>query len=322
MGSGLRALEKTGAQQGPGRTRRRSYPTAGSVILAVLLVSVALFGCSGEDATGGDDGRPLVVADTTFMADIVRNVAGGRVEVEAVLPAGTDPHSFEPTPQDAKRLIDALAVVINITGLVPQLDDLLAGTDDPDLTVIEAAKGIEGSSEDPHTWLDPNLVVGYVSNIASGLAGLDPAGVDDYRANADQYAQILRDLDRWIADQVETIPEERRLLVTNHESLNYFADRYGFRIVGTVFPTVSGVGSPSAQQIAGLVTDIRKSGAPAIFLETGSNADLASQVAAETGAEVVTNLCIASLDENTPTYVEMMRWNVGLIAEALRSGKR
>lgn len=289
------------------------------LLMVSLPMSLVIAGCgaSGDGAIEGES-PPVVLADTSFLADIAQNVAGPRMEVSALLPLDTDPHSFQPTPQDAKRIAESRAVIINVVGLEPQLDDLLADVAGPDVTVIEAAEGLVGTSEDPHVWLDPILVTTYVDNIARGLAEVDPAGAEKYRANAQAYIQELHALDAWIAEQVATIPVDRRLLVTNHESLNYFAGRYGFTVVGTVFPTVSGEGAPSAQQIAALVGRIRSTGAPAIFLETGSNAELALQIAAETGVKVVTDVSIASLTEAATTYLDMMRRNVELIVEALR----
>ena len=147
---------------------------------------------------------------------------------------------------------------------------------------------------------------------------MDPKDAAAFRSNADEYSRRLRDLDAWIRTEVSTIPTARRLLVTNHETFGYFAERYGFTIVGTVFRTLGAEGTPSAKQLAQLVAAVREVDAPAIFLETGSNADLAEEVARETGAKVVTDLYAHSLSKNAPDYIEMMRWNVRLIVEALR----
>ena len=174
---------------------------------------------------------------------------------------------------------------------------------------------------DPHFWLDPNLTIRYVENIRDGLSQVDPDGAADYATNAAAYIQQLKELDAWIVEQVQQIPPERRLLVTNHESFGYFADRYGFKIVGTVLPSVSTGASPSAQQLARLIDRIRASGAPAVFLETGSDPRLAEQVAAETGAKVVTDLYTHSLTEPdgpAPSYLAMMRHNVTQIVNALK----
>jgi ABC-type Zn uptake system ZnuABC Zn-binding protein ZnuA len=225
---------------------------------------------------------------------------------------------------------ESRAVIINSYGLIPLVDDLIASAGDPHLLVIEAGAGLVGRTPqageaapkedeiDPHFWLDPTKVITYVENIRNGLSTLDPEGKDTYEKNAESYVRELRELDAWISDQVESIPVERRLLVTNHENLGYFADRYGFQVVGSVFPTTSGEGTSSAQQLARLVEEIEATGAPAIFLETGSNADLAGEVASETGVEVVTDLYTHSLGEDAPSYLDMMRWNVGRIVEALR----
>jgi ABC-type Zn uptake system ZnuABC Zn-binding protein ZnuA len=120
---------------------------------------------------------------------------------------------------------------------------------------------------------------------------------------------------------VDLIPPEQRLLVTNHESLGYFADRYGFQIVGAIIPNVSPDAEPSAAQMADLIQRIRAAGAKAIFLETGANPQLADQIARETGCKIITDLYTHSLTPPggvAPTYVEMMKHNVSVIVEALK----
>ncbi len=317
--------------------------------MATAIVAVGcgplVLGCGDEGAmTGEAQTQPTVLADTTFLADITRNVAGERLSVASLLPMGADPHSFEPTPRDARKIADSRLVVINNYGLEPQIDALIASAGGPDLLVVEAAAGLparapqpgeavfagddaadngdEAAEVDPHFWLDPIDVVAYVDNIRRGLSSIDPEGADVYEAQADSYAEQLRELDGWIKAEVEKIPAERRLLVTNHESFGYFADRYGFQIVGTLFSTAGAEGSPSAQDMAALVEEIRATGAPAIFVETGSSSDLAAQIAGEAGVEVVTDLYTHSLGENVPTYLDMMRWNVSRIVEALRVDSR
>ena len=173
---------------------------------------------------------------------------------------------------------------------------------------------------DPHFWLDPTKAIAYVENIRDGLSQADPAGKDVYAANAAAYIAQLQELDTWITQQVQSIPAERRQIVTNHESFGYFADRYGFTIIGTVVPSVSTGSAPSAQQLARLVDRIKATGAPAIFLETGANPQLAQQVAAETGVKVVTDLYSHSItppDGAAPTYIDMMRYNTQAVVLSL-----
>ncbi len=304
-----------------GLAARRLRPVLLRVLLAVLLATIVygLTACgSGETPTTSASTGPLVVAETSYLADIAQNVAGDRMKVESLVPLGVDPHSFDPTPRDAAKLARARAVVINNPGFEPPVDKLIAGAGSKDIMVIDSAQGLAGPNTDPHFWLDPLEVITYVENIRAGLTAIDPGGADEYAANAAAYSQRLRDLDSWISAQVATIPPARRLLVTNHESLGHFAERYGFDIVGTVFPTLAGEGAPSAKALGSLVSSIRASGAPAIFLESGSNADLAQQVSRETGVEIVTDLHTHSLAPEAPTYLDMMRWNVEHIVGALR----
>ncbi|MBP7227826.1 MAG: zinc ABC transporter substrate-binding protein [Longilinea sp.] len=174
---------------------------------------------------------------------------------------------------------------------------------------------------DPHFWLDPLSAVHYVENIRDGLIQADPEGKDVYTKNAAAYIARLQELDGWIQEQVKTIPPENRLIVTNHESFGYFADRYDFTIVGTIIPSVSTGSAPSAQQLARLVDRVRSTGAKAIFLETGSNPQLAQQIAQETGLHVVSELYTHSITPpggNAPTYIDMMKYNVQAIVQALK----
>jgi len=185
----------------------------------------------------------------------------------------------------------------------------------------EDASSNEDHEGDPHFWLNPIHTIRYVENIRDGLSQVDPAGKDIYNRNAQAYITQLRDLDTWIGAQVAQIPVEGRLLVTNHESFGYFADRYGFRVVGAIIPSVSTSASPSAQQLAALINQIKASGAPAIFLETGTNPQMAQQIAGETGVRVVTGLythSVSAAEGPAPTYIELMRYNASQIVEALK----
>ncbi len=279
-------------------------------------------------------GAPLnVLATETFLADIAQNVAGDRLKVAALLPVGTDPHSFEPAPQDVAKVTASQVLIVNGGGIESFLSKLLDNAGGQ-RQVIVASAGLAsrtpGAGEvrdadhpegDPHFWLDPNEVVKYVDNIRAGLSQADPAGADIYAKNAAAYSAQLKELDGWIAAQVQTLPPERRLLVTNHESLGYYADRYGFKIVGAVIPSFSTDASPSAQQLAQLVNAIKASGAPAVFLEVGSNPQLAQQVAQEAGIKVVADLYTHSISPPggpAPSYIEMMRYNTRAIVDALK----
>lgn len=298
-----------------------------------IILVLVLSACSAPAA--GNTGAVDVLVVETFLADITKNVAGDRLSVDSLIPAGLDPHAFEPTPRDVARISAAKVLVINGAGFEEWLQPVLANAGGSGL-LIEASAGLtarqpqpgerppddhDHGAGDPHFWLDPLMVVQYVENIRDGLSQADPDGAETYRRNAAAYIEKLKELDGWIKTQVEQVPPERRLLVTNHESFGYYADRYGFRIAGTVVPSFSTSASPSARELSDLTERIRATGAPAIFLETGSSTQLADQLAAETGIRVITGLYTHSITAGqgeAATYLDMMRYNTNVIVSALK----
>ncbi len=296
-----------------------------SLVLSLgLLAAFALTACG--PAPQSNNGGLRVLASTTFLADIAHNVAGDRLQVESLLPFGADPHAYQAAPADVARIAESNVLIINGLEYEHFLEPLLENAGG-ERTVIEATTGLSprtdaegGHGADPHMWLDPNLVITYVENIRDGLSEADPAGADEYEANASAYIAQLEELDTWIVEQVETVPRERRLLVTNHEAMGYFAARYGFEVVDTILPSFSSEAGASAQEIAAAVDAVKASGAPAIFLGEVENPDLANQVAAETGVKVVDDLYLESLTDGPPaaTYIDMMKHNVTRIVEALK----
>ena len=292
-------------------------------LLPILLLAIFLSACGGQPAAGSSQSAPVVLTSTPWLADVTRSIAGDRLQVESLLPDGSDPHSYQPTPQDAARMSKSKLIIVNGAGYEQFLKSLLenAGSE---TTVVEASTGISANAEagsvDPHMWLDPNNMIVYTENIRDALIGLDPEGEAIYKSNADSYIAQLKTLDSWIQEQVMQIPAEKRLLITNHESLGYFAKRYGFSIAGSVIKSFSSDASPSAQQLAALIDQVRSSGAPAIFLDAADSDTFAQQIAQETGLKVVTELHLESLTDGPPagTYIDMMKYNVAQIVNALK----
>jgi ABC-type Zn uptake system ZnuABC Zn-binding protein ZnuA len=286
--------------------------------LAILSVGI-LSSCLGSP-------RPDILTTSTILADIARHVAGDQLVTESLVPFGADPHSYQPVPQDTKKVSESKVLVVNGADYEQSLEPLLANAGDKK-TLIEASAGLRRITDpnneqevDPHLWLDPSNVIVYVDNIREGLTRFNPDGADVYEANARAYITQLQELDAWINGQVAQIPPQRRVLVTNHDSVEYFAVRYGFKVVGTVVDSFSSDASPSAQQMADLIDRIKLFEVPAIFLDAPDNPTLAQQIAAETGVKVVTDLHLESLTEGAPagTYIDMMRYNVTKIVEALK----
>lgn len=292
-------------------------------IFFAWIIILLLTSCGYQPGSSAGTTVPIILTSTTILADVARNIAGDRLMVKSLLPVGMDPHSYQPTPQDIAKISESKLMIVNGAGYETFLKPLLENAGG-ERTVIEASAGINprtnGGEIDPHMWLDPILVVDYVGNIRDALIKFDAAGETTYQSNADAYIAELKKLDTWITQQVDQIPSEKRLLVTDHEAFGYFADRYGFRIVGTVIESFSSDASPSARQLAALVDQIKASSASAIFLDAPDNPTLAKQIADETGVKVITDLHLESLTDGAPaaTYIDMMKDNVTKIVNALK----
>ena len=184
------------------------------------------------------------------------------------------------------------------------------------------AHGHEGHDHgplDPHFWFDPNRVKIAVNDIAARLSALDPENINIYIENALEYGRQLDELHTWIQEQVSAVPQERRLLVTSHDTFAYFADVYGFEVIGALIPSLAPDVEPSAEHLAELVEVIREHNAPAVFSETTVSGRLPEALARETGA-VLAQLYADSLGERgspAGTYLGMMRANVEVLVEAL-----
>jgi manganese/iron transport system substrate-binding protein len=304
------------------------------IFIFLLTTLAACGGAPNTAATQPGKDRLNVVATTTIVGDVVKNVGGDNIQLEVLLPAGVDVHSFQPTPQDIARIASADLIFANGVGLEAFLQPMLqnAGSQArvvsvsdgvnilkaPDLPTSEATTGTAGG--DPHTWFNPENVSIWTQNIASALAQADPAHAETYTANAKKYQAQLKDLDSWIQGQVSQIPEASRQLVTDHDSFTYFADHYGFKLVGAVIPGYSSLSEPSAQDLASLEDTIRKLGVKSVFIGMTVNPALSERVAQDTGTRLV-SLYTESLskpDGPAPTYLDFMRYNVNAIVEALK----
>jgi len=264
--------------------------------------------------------------------------------LSALIPPGSDPHSFEPTPQDIAKVADADVIFANGAGLEEFLDVLIesAGATERVVHVSEGVdfihkeganaeeehedEGDEGEEHvhegiDPHTWTDPNNVIIWTDNIQKTMSELDSVHAAVYQENAKKYQQELKDLDAWIKEQVKTAPVEDRLIVTDHKLFSYFARQYDFTQVGAIFPGYSTLSSPSAKELAELEDAIRQYDVKAVLVGNTVNPDLAERVAEDTGTKLVFIFTGSLSDENSnevSSYVDYMRYNVGAILEGLK----
>jgi ABC-type Zn uptake system ZnuABC Zn-binding protein ZnuA len=298
-----------------------------------LLAGIVVVGCSGADDVALGSSGPTsapdaihVVATTSVLADLVRQVGGPHVDATSLVPPGGEVHTFDPTPADIARVADADLVVTNGLGLDEWVQNLArdSGSRAPIVALGEDLDGVtylEGDAAagtvNPHVWMDVGNAIQYTRRIGEQLAAVDAAHASAYQAGAASYDEQLTRLDDWARDQIATVPTERRKVVSFHDAFPYFAKAYGLEIVGTVIDAPGQ--DPSAGEIADLIDAIRASGATALFGEAQFNPQLAQTIADEADIAVVTDLYTDSLGgPPADTYEGMIRWDVDRVVDALQ----
>jgi len=274
--------------------------------LAVVLLAGALsVACGGGDETE-DSGQVKVTATLGLFRDLVQQVGGDRVQVSVLIPDGADAHTFEAPPSQIAKLSQANLVVMNGLHLEEGLEKTIRENVSSSATVLELAAGLRTLEDNPHLWLDVDNAMTYVERIRDALIAVDPAGADVYRANADSYLADLRTLDEEVTAAVQSIPSERRKLVTFHDAFPYLAQGYGLEIVG--FVVESPGKEPSAQEIANLAQAIHDEKVPAVFKEPEYSASILTLAAEDASVQVCTLNSHAFTDE-VKSYVDLMRFN-------------
>ena len=295
-------------------------------VTALIAALVTACGGSAEQQTGE------IVVTTNILGDVVRNVVGDAAAVRVLMQPNADPHSFGVSAQDAVAMSSAGLIVYNGLGLEENVTRNVEGVADegvPTLAVgdhvdpIRYAEGESSGAPDPHFWTDPQRMITAVDVIEQAIVqdveGIDAAAVS---RNAEDYRAKLRDLDATMADEFGTIPVERRKLVTNHHVLGYFAQRFGFTVIGAVVPSGTTLAAPSASDLDSLVGAIETARVPAIFVDSSQPERLARVLAEDADVDVrIVQLYSESLSPpGTPgaTYLDMMRANADAIVTGLR----
>lgn len=278
-----------------------------------------------------------VVATFSILGDMVAQVGGDSVDLRVLVPAGSDPHTFEPAPADSIALSEAGLIFALGLGFEPWLADMVgaSGTDAKEVTVVagidllpvvehegEAPEAEEHGEFDPHVWQNVQNALIMVTHIRDALTAADPDNAASYEINAQNYLKTLQALDAEVVEILNTIPEKRRVLFTNHDVFQYFGARYGLKVWGVLGVTTEAA-DPSAAELGETIEAIRASGVPAIFVEAQLNPQIIELIARETEVEIAPDLYTDSLsdpDGNASNYVAMMRYNATTIAEALRPG--
>ena len=269
----------------------RMLPRRYSAVAMLGAVAIVLAGCASSSRSSG---KLEVVATTTQIADWARRVGGPTVEVHQILQPNTDPHDYEPRPDDVQATAGAelvfengdkldawMSKVVSEAGGSPTVDVL---GDRVPIKLPGETSGPEASRHDPHWWHDPRNAIAAVHDIGEALARADRAHAAAYRRRSAQYASSLNALDQQIHDCMRRVPPSERKLVTDHDAFGYFAHRYGLEVVGAVIPSQTTQAQPSARDTAQLIDLIKRDHVNAVFPESSINPRLAETIARETGA--------------------------------------
>lgn len=313
----------------PAKANKLNKNIVSQMCLGILL-PLALISCSqpteGNNPQG--NGKPRVVATSTIIADLAQEIGEDEIQVTGILKPGTDPHVYEPVPADSRVLEEAKLILYNGYNLEPGLIKLMnaAGGNVKRLAVGEVVKSLEldkGKGEivpDPHVWGSAENAIAMVGAIRDGLIELSPEDKQKFTQNATQLTNELKQLHSWIIQQIQTIPADKRKLVTTHDAFQYYGRAYQIAIAGTLIG-ISTEEQPSAQTVQRLVESIKKIGVTAIFAETTINPALIKTVAQEAGVKLAPSQLysdsIGAKGSNGDTYIKMMEANTRTIVEAL-----
>jgi ABC-type Zn uptake system ZnuABC Zn-binding protein ZnuA/ABC-type Mn2+/Zn2+ transport system permease subunit len=306
--------------------RRRGLALAGALAAALLV--------GGCGSSGSDSGKLSVVATTTQIGDFARQVGGNDVDVHQILAPNTDPHDYEPRPDDVTTTADAEIVFTNGDNLDGWMDQVVSDSGS-DAKVVDLAAGVpvklpgessgpEASQYDPHWWHDPRNPEAAVREIAAQLSAADPKDKTTFEANAAAYEAKLKRLDSGIANCLNGVPAADRKLITDHDAFGYFANRYGIRVVGAVIPSQTTQAQPNAQDLADLANLIKQQGVKAIFPESSLSPKLAQTIASQTGASASYTLygdTLGPADSSGDTYLHMEQANADEIVKGFTGGR-
>jgi zinc/manganese transport system substrate-binding protein len=320
----------SGAVFGFAAAARAIGPRRGALAAATAAAALLVAGCSGGSSGSG---QLSVVATTTQIGDFVRGVGGDAVDVHQILTPNTDPHDYEPRPDDVTSTADAKIVFTNgdnlDTWMTRVVDDSGSGARVVDLgsglpvKLPGESSGPEASQYDPHWWHDPQNAEAAVREIAGDLSEADPKDRATFEANARRYEAQLRRLDAGIARCIDTVPAEQRKLVTDHDAFGYFAKRYGVQVVGAVIPSQTTQAQPNAQDVTNLANLIRREQVKAIFPESSLSPKLAQTIASETGASANYTLygdTLGPSDSSGDTYLHMEEANADQMVKGFTDG--
>lgn len=296
--------------------------------LALTALALTTSGCRQSNRQNqSDSGKPEVLTTFTVLADLARNVAGDRLTVQSIVKPGSEIHGYQPTPSDIERASQADLIVENGLGLELWARKFTANAGNiPSVTLSEGMDPLlieedaYAGKPNPHAWMSPQRTMAYVDQLEQAFRRLDPAGAEQFSANAAAYKQQLQDLDDELRSALDAIPAERRVLVSCEGAFTYLARDYGLD-EAYLWP-VNAESQVTPKRMARLINTVRDRQIPAIFCESTVSDKAQRQVAAESGARFGGTFYVDSLsaaEGPAPTLLDLQRHNVALLIDGLAS---
>ena len=296
--------------------------------LALTALALTTSGCRQSNRQNkSDSGKPEVLTTFTVLADLARNVAGDRLKVQSIVKPGSEIHGYQPTPSDIERASQADLIVENGLGLELWARKFMANAGNiPRVTLSEGMDPLlieedaYAGKPNPHAWMSPQRTMAYVDQLEQAFRRLDPAGAEQFSANAAAYKQQLQDLDDELRSALDAIPAERRVLVSCEGAFTYLARDYGLD-EAYLWP-VNAESQVTPKRMARLINTVRDRQIPAIFCESTVSDKAQRQVAAESGARFGGTFYVDSLsaaEGPAPTLLDLQRHNVALLIDGLAS---
>ncbi|WP_340398319.1 metal ABC transporter substrate-binding protein [Paenibacillus sp. FSL H8-0079] len=299
------------------------------ITLMIILSACSDTTSNSTEASTTPDEKLKIVATYSVIADMVENVAGDKAEVYSMVPIGTDPHMYDPLPQDTKKISEADLVFYNGLNLETGkgwFQDLLKVTNKTDaafvvseeVTPMYLSEAGKETQEDPHAWLDIQNGIKYVDIITKRIIEKDPENEQYYLDNQAAYVTKLEEADQYAKDQIAKVPAEKRILVTSEGAFKYFSKAYGFEAAYIWEINTDSQGTPD--QMNRIIDIIRTNQIPALFVETSVNPKTMETVSTETGAPIHSKIFTDSLakkGEDGDTYITMVKWNIDKVTEGL-----
>ena len=307
----------------------RTLPRRALALFVVVVVAAAtVAGCSDDTDDSDDASTELnVVTTLPLLADIVSNIAGDRAAIDSLLPTGADPHTFQPSPSDARKIAEADVLFANGLGLEPSLLRLIGANISSEAVLVELAGAAISAGvstipatgqggPNPHLWMDPEIGREYAAIVRDTLSLADPGGGETYGGNYETYAAALDDTAQHMRDTTASVPPDDRLIIATHDAFGYLARAIDFEVAGFVVPGPGQDASPD--DISDLITTIEDLGIAAVFTEPQTSVEtrLLKQIASDVGAEVC-ELYSGALDDTVKTYVELLRFDAEELARCL-----